>query len=270
MLHIRLKTPKTTSKKLLGRSNNVGGNDSKFKPDPARYALAAGMVYGSMIKRRNEQSINWYMLALGFFGLVILPYWWISSIIRKSEIATLKREERLAAHVLPTADGVSISAPELIPIALPTIPNNPIVIQVEYPTAQPTAQPSATPTPAAYSAPMQFRYSYYNPKLGGVNCALWDAALNDCMSTLATGEDWRTGYGSVIACPPDMALGTVLDVQYPPELQGAWTCKDRGGLIVGDFLDFLDVAQRVEWQSAVFALVYPPDTPLTQLSSGTH
>ena len=213
------------------------------------------------------------MFALGAFTLIFLPYWWVSSIIKKSELATIRKEERSTAIAQIGVTRVGVNSPlgaaNLPTIPAPTIPAQPINITVLMPTPQNTPVAQATGTPV-YSVMMIFRYSYYNPKLGGINCFTWDASINDCVSPLANGEDYHNNYGASLACPPDIALGTIFDVQLPPELKGQWVCKDRGGAIVGDYLDFLDVAQRVEWNSVIVAYVYPPDTPMQQVAQGSH
>jgi hypothetical protein len=270
-----LKTAKTISKKSREHSS-VGGNNVVFTPDPEKQKIASAMVYGSVIKRRNEQSINWYMLMLGTLTLVFIPLWWISSIVKKSELATLRKETRAIQYSQITNEinnaqstRVSVDSP-LGAASLPTIPANPIP-NITINVIQPTPGSTSTPTPPApYSPLMMFRYSYYNPKLGGINCAQWDDVQQDCVSTLANGEDWHVNYGKALACPPDIALGSILQVVYPPELVGLWECKDRGGMITGDLLDFLDVARRVEWASPVAAYVNPPETPLQQINNGSH
>lgn len=218
------------------------------------------------------------MFALGFVFLIVLPYWWVSSIVRKSQVATIRRETRGTQFAEITQGEVTRVGVDLnmglptIPaptIPMPTIAMPPINVHVVMPTPQDTPTPQATSTPV-YSAMMIFKYSYYNPKLGGINCFTWDASINDCVSPLANGEDYRNNYGVSLACPPDIALGTVFDVQYPPELKGRWICKDRGGAIVDDYLDFLDVAQRVPWNSVIAAYVYPPDAPMQQINDGSH
>jgi len=137
------------------------------------------------------------------------------------------------------------------------------------PYATQTLTPQATPT-YPYHVTMEFEYSYYNPALGGWNCAVWSDEKQDCLSMMANGEHWKDGYGNAIACPPDFALGTKLDVIYPPALIGVWVCKDRGGLIQGKIIDFLDVAQRAPWLSLVVAEVYPPTVPLEEINQGSH
>lgn len=146
-------------------------------------------------------------------------------------------------------------------------------------TPTPQATPQATPTlvqavpvaqPTDYAPVMVFRYSYYNPALGGVNCYAWNDITQTCDSTLANGEDWRENYGRAVACAPEIAFGSVIDVIYPAQLAGKWLCKDRGGAIVGDYIDFLDVAQRYDWSALVVARVSAPALPIEEINSGSH
>lgn len=87
---------------------------------------------------------------------------------------------------------------------------------------------------------------------------------------MANGEDWHDQYGKAVACPSEIALGTVVYVSYPDALEGFWTCKDRGQLITGKWIDFLDIMQRAEWGEPVSAKLYPPTVPLEQLTQGSH
>lgn len=138
-------------------------------------------------------------------------------------------------------------------------------------TPSPTITPQITATSTAiYSINILFKYSYYNPALGGVNCFTWDALKNDCVSMMANGEDWHDQYGRVVACAPEIVLGSVIEITYPDALKGFWTCKDRGGMITGSWIDFLDITQRYGWGEPVSGILYPPNIPLEQITQGTH
>jgi hypothetical protein len=104
-----------------------------------------------------------------------------------------------------------------------------------------------------------FIYSWYNPALGGVNCFNWSYSLGDCISNLANGENWRFNYDKAIACPMEYPFGTVVRVVSPTILAGDWICKDRGGLITGNVLDFLRLnGEDIEFNSEVIAEVILP------------
>lgn len=157
----------------------------------------------------------------------------------------------------------------------PVVPAEPLYAGVQK--SQDWVSLASTPTPLAAAAPvsdyaptMVFLYSYYNPKLGGINCAEWDDAAQDCRSRLANGEDYHINFGVAVACIPDIALGSVIEVIYPENLAGEWICKDRGGAIVGNYIDFLDVAQRYAWSGVVVARVHPPAVPVEAVNAGSH
>ena len=262
---------KTTFKKSPAPSS-VGGNNSTYEPDPELYKIASGMVFGSVIKRRNEQSVNWYMLALGLFGLVYLPYWWFSSIIKKSEMATIRREERLAEYNnIVQNDGMThIAIDGAIPsvndvIAMPTIgarpiPNEPVGI-ISTPAAIITPSPTPPVSPAPTSELLLFGYSYYFPDLGGTNChpANWDGA--SCANTTASGAGWREYIGRGVAIHQSMIekypYGTIFRVLSPQSIAGDYTVIDLcAGCIRPDapdmmWIDFLDDSQKLNWSVPV-------------------
>lgn len=224
------------------------------------------IVAGSAIRRRSEQSANLNSLMWLGFGIGII-YFWGFMLNRTNEKANenqIARETRIYNLAHGTREGTAIGD---------TVQINPIIISTDQPTQTITATLPPTPSPTGteiYSVNYIFTYSYYNPKLGGVNCYQWDAAKNDCISMLANGEDWHNQYGKVVACPPEIALGTIIEVMYPDALKGYWTCKDRGSLITGKWIDFLDITQRAQWGESVSARLYPPTVPMEQITKGTH
>lgn len=254
------------------------------------YEIAASMVGASVVVRKTEQSINWNSMLLAAVVLVGVPGLWFNALGNKIERQTANANAR-ATRMAAIRNGDTIGAYSGVGGVVDTNPdlwNTPgsivegaqnimnATLQAGYTsTPQATVTPQVTETPQAtpsglYSVNVVFRYSYYNPKLGGVNCFDWDPAAGDCRSMLADGGDWHTEYGKVVACAPDIALGTVVQVTYPDALKGVWVCRDRGGAIVGDLIDFLDIRQRAEWLSPVSATLYPPSTPLDQITNGTH
>lgn len=99
------------------------------------------------------------------------------------------------------------------------------------------------PTPVLFN----FRLSFYDPAIGRyfpdkatVNCLQWDVLTKTCNSKLNGGkDDYSYWYRRGLACPPQLPFFTKIEVVTPQELAGVWTCIDRGGLIVDDWLDFL-------------------------------
>jgi len=117
-----------------------------------------------------------------------------------------------------------------------------------------TITPTFTPTEVStyvYSSPtpvvLYFRLSFYDPNIGRyfpdkaeVNCLQWDFEKKECHSKLLGGTDvFSNWYGRGLACPAEFPFYTKFQVVNPPQLAGLWTCVDRGGLIVGNWLDFL-------------------------------
>lgn len=219
------------------------------------------------MKQRSEQAVNYSSLLWLAFGIGIFWFWTyaIGKTNERAALNVIARETRMAELFAPTVDGTVVSDADMFQrfgTATPTPPATETPAPVT-----PTVQPTAT---AIYSVNFIFTYSYYNPKLGGANCATWDYGLNDCVSMMANGEDWHDKYGKVVACPPEIALGTVIEVLYPDALKGHWICKDRGGAIVNKWIDFLDITQRAAWGEPVAAILYPPTMPLEQITAGSH
>lgn len=114
-----------------------------------------------------------------------------------------------------------------------------------------TAIPSAT-IQASFTPIVQltFKLSFYDPAIGRifpeialVNCAVWDAYLNDCTSKVNHGQDhYSLWYRRGVACPAPFIIGQRFRVISPPELvavSSEWQCIDRGGAIVDGYLDFM-------------------------------
>jgi hypothetical protein len=109
-----------------------------------------------------------------------------------------------------------------------------------------TATPEPTPEPK--TKPITLIVSWYNPALGGVNCAIF--MNNECVSKMANGERWQDHMNEAIACPKELPFGTKIKV-----LDEVWTCRDRGGAIkkVGDkyWIDMLTTKARVPYGTVV-------------------
>jgi len=99
-----------------------------------------------------------------------------------------------------------------------------------------------------------FRYSYYYPPLGGVNCRLFENGY--CVSSMASGDPWENYLGLAVACDSEFPLGTRFLVVAPEEIKGEYVCLDRGGGIEGtDLLDFLSESQKLPWLEKVYAYI---------------
>lgn len=66
---------------------------------------------------------------------------------------------------------------------------------------------------------LPLRLSWYDPSLGGINCAAPCDLLGD-------GTAVNDAYGWAAACPPGW-YGRWLDIEYA----GRWQCRDHGGAI---------------------------------------
>lgn len=130
-----------------------------------------------------------------------------------------------------------------------------LTVQVSYPT---DAAP-ATMTPTVTEVPLVFLYSYYDPDLGGVNCLTWDEVLG-CVSTLASGDDYRLWWDRAVACPVKYDLGTIFKVVNPQVLRGRYVCLDRydEALYTSQYLDFLSKRQLLPWNEEITVEVILP------------
>jgi len=243
-----------------------------FKPiepeNKQAYDNARSIVQTTIAGRRSEQGLNIYSFLTLFFGVfIIVGYFWLlqhNSQVQSAKNIARATERYEALH--PTTPQPGYDNSGMYQYAPTTQPH---IYSTETPTPMYTDTPQSTAT-ALYSVNAVFKYSYYNPKLGGWNCATWDAVLNDCISMMANGEDWHNQYGAVVACAPEIALGTIIQITYPDALQGYWTCKDRGGLITGLWIDFLDITIRYSWGDPVSGILYPPTTPMEEITKGSH
>lgn len=82
-------------------------------------------------------------------------------------------------------------------------------------------------------------YSWYNPALGGPNCARFINGV--CVSRMASGlrwQDWMGATPGAVACPPEFPFWTEIIFEGQ-----RWYCLDRGGAIKTvdgiPWLDFL-------------------------------
>lgn len=196
-------------------------------------------------------SLGSFVAFLGFIGVISLWLWSARPmlLIALRSIGFIKTaKEEITTTPMPMATPPSFFTMEQTPIyefagAKPTpdiTMETPSVIQTiaPFPTPTPSTQFSKggrivgmpTARPDVYvrtGQTIKIRVSYYYPPLGGINCWTWDDEKQKCISTMASGEPWELYIGEAIACPPELPLGTVLEIEG-----GVYTCRDRGGAII--------------------------------------
>lgn len=152
----------------------------------------------------------------------------------------------------------------IIPTLSPTLTLSPI--PAPSPTPTPTPTPTLIPIPAIPTLPPVYAgaYSYYYPPLGGANChpANWSDERQSCADVTASGLPWTAYIGRGVAIPPsrwDAWRLCVLTVLYPPTIAGDYLIIDVcPACEQGDYLDFLDSAQRLPWTYPVAYYVTCP------------
>lgn len=141
----------------------------------------------------------------------------------------------------------------------------------------PTITP--TPTPAnigvdgdiiPYWRPtvLEIGYSYYDPRLGGVNCIYF--ADGDCKSPLGNGEAWQDYIyeRNTVAMSPDIMsvyelnYGDTIIVLSPSEVVGAYVIRDSCSGCNAYYwddrrprIDFLDFEQRLPWNADIYVVI---------------
>jgi hypothetical protein len=120
----------------------------------------------------------------------------------------------------------------------------------------------------------KFRYSYYNPDLGGVNCHTdnWDIENEKCADVTASGKSWKQNMYRGIAVHYDqlfdLPFGTIVEVIKPAELKGFYEIIDicPGCNPRPDdphyYIDFLDDRQRLNWGDMIELRVKIKNTEL--------
>lgn len=115
---------------------------------------------------------------------------------------------------------------------------------------------------------IELGYSYYDPRLGGVNCI--DFRDEVCQSPLGNGEAWQDYIyaRNTVAMPPDIMssygvdYGDVIIVIAPDEIVGSYVVRDIcTGCNASNWadnrprIDFLDVQQRLPWNTNIYAVI---------------
>jgi len=184
-----------------------------------------------------------------------------STAVKKPGVGTI--QDQLSEYLLKNSNTVDQVTGSAFSIGMPQ--TTPTVFYT--PTMQPTPTIQITPTPVIQvqvvnqfvpiiegQELIRFRYSYYYPPLGGVNCR--DFVDGVCMSTMASGDPWQDWLRKAVACSSEIPLGSKIVVVAPEQVKGVYFCMDRGGGIEGtDLIDFLDDVQRLPWLEYVYAYV---------------
>lgn len=220
-------------------------------------AIARSIVGHSVLVRKTEQSINWGSVAILVVCVIVGPAWWLRLAGHTIQRGNDKAAARMTAQASGNPDtlGAYMGTPAVVSMdgvfsaaSTAAIQNGMATIQAGItPTIAPTLTP--TPTQGLHSQPVQLKLSFYdpnigkyfpdNPKVGQINCALWDTVSLTCNSTMADGSPFALYYGKAAACPPPMQNGDLLRVSYPTQLAGDWICMDRGWAIDRGYIDFL-------------------------------
>lgn len=84
---------------------------------------------------------------------------------------------------------------------------------------------SAPSVPALDAQRVRVRVTYYNPALGGLNCASF--VEGQCVSRTASGERWQDWIDNgALACPPEFPLWSTWTIAGQ-----RYVCIDRGGWV---------------------------------------
>ena len=211
--------------------------------------------------KEGESSAWLYSLLKRLLPLLLLgaAFWWFSS-----------RTGQLSPAI------PAIQTPTLPPnLWLPTPtrrrPASSRSIFTPTPTASilltPTPLPTFTPTPLP-ALPnrlrcLQWRYSYYYPPLGGVNCANFTDGV--CDSPVAFGDPWENWLGKGIAVSPAQYkrwAGRWVFVYNPNPVRGWWrivdVCPACSSVPASSphYVDFLMDRQQLDWGELVEACIF--------------
>lgn len=225
------------SKSLSEGSSVVSNYYDHPVDDP--YTLVRKMVGHSILVRKSEQSLNPESIFIVFL-LVGMVYWYLWRVNVRIERGQ-ERQQAIATRIASGSNPYDAIG-QLQVTALPSETPVPVIMVMP----EPTLTPLPTATVAPKSELVFLKLSFYDPNIGSVipeiadiNCALFDHVNRVCISTMANGVPFGQYYGRAVACPPPMQHGDILDVIYPVQLAGQWTCMDRGWAIEYPYVDFL-------------------------------
>lgn len=224
--------------------------------DPAD--CAKDVISRSVGTRKSDQQFNFFGV-VGSVGIIVVVLWVWIYLIGGGTRHGLTASQMYATRLVEEGGGsygvgTSISGLHIDPTNTPTmIPDTPTATFTVVYTS--TFEPTAT----LGGREVQFQYSYYNPALGGVNCANWDEVAGKCVSMMSDGNDWRNYYNVAVACPIWYPLGTSIVVDAPKEVAGLWVCMDYCPVCnENDIIDFLQLGQALPWRAMIYARVYFP------------
>jgi hypothetical protein len=219
----------------------------------ARAILGKGVLL-----RKSDQSFNFFGV-LGSVGLIVVVLyvwiWLLSGASRKGKT----QSEYLATKLIQYAG--TVEATITLPADILALTGTPTITRTAEPTSTATMIPTATmmSTATIPFRAVSWQYSYYNPALGGVNCAVWDENSQKCISSMSSGLDWHNFYDKAVACPLSYPLWTKIEVVTPEELRGVWVCMDYCAVCKeNDIIDFLQLRQYLPWRTPIQSKVYFP------------
>lgn len=248
------------------RNDFVEFEGNKWRAENAK-KVATSLVGRSVVLRKNEQSINWPVIVVTVPLLLGIPAVWLFLIkhgmeqsnqaqaAAQTSVATAMRY-LYALTASPTLWGVSGANNRNVSTVTPTL--GAVFTATAYPTYTP--YPTYTVVVSPTLELVEFLYSYYDPRLGGVNCLTWDDVGGVCVSPLAVGLPFDQWYGKAVACAEIYPYWTIFRVVEPVSIRGDYICLDRYDTVTWGYryIDFLDVAQRLPWNVTVKAeVIYP-------------
>jgi hypothetical protein len=250
------KKPKSLTKQSTGRVEYVEGKyEGREKKE-----IAEAVIGKNLMVRKSQQGINWPIL-IWLPMLVLVPGVWLWMLVSTSRgQARANRVAQTAVAATFEVYGVGLPTATLWNVRIVPVVKG-TVLPEETATYYPTYTKLPTYTVEASATPVMslFLYSYYDPSLGGASCRLWDEDTKNCVSTMASGLEWREWYGKALACDSQYPFWTIFRVVKPVSIRGDYICLDRGGLIEGTrYLDFLDTFQRLPWNNEIEAVVIYP------------
>ena len=92
------------------------------------------------------------------------------------------------------------------------------------------------------------KYSHYWPPLGGINTSNPE---NPELARTARGDKWQDWVDKGIACPMEWKFGTTIKA-----FGHSWKCVDRGGMIVGNWVDFLEEKASLPYGTEIQVEIY--------------
>ena len=276
------------SKEKRERSVGQGSGYIKYIPGLFRGLTDSDQIVRSIVGRpllvrKSEQTVNVLVVVPIVIGIVAIPWLYMKILDWTYKQSTNHNPARVGfATIGPGAYGLPPAVNPIITF-VPTYGGDrvqptqeiSVKVQVNYPTALPTQEVTVTPTADTGQV---FYYSFYNPDMLApgdllpdgtckdvektwchtTNCWDYDVAAGNCRSATASGQKFRDWWNKGLACGGKYPLWTVFIVLEPSILAGRWTCIDRGGIVDGSRLDFLQINQVIAWGAEVHALVELP------------